>query len=124
MKKLLLLSYLAVAVLVPPVNAQEAVTVAGTWNVTLETPRGTGTPTLVLQQAGETLTGTYTGRAGELPVTGTIKGTAITYAVKIKALGQELELVFSGTVEPSGSMKGTVDFGGMGTGNWSGSREK
>jgi hypothetical protein len=32
--------------------------------------------------------------------------------------------VFSGTVEPSDTMKGTVDFGGMGTGNWSGSRKK
>jgi hypothetical protein len=125
MKKLLvLLSYLAIAVLARPVNGQEAVNVAGTWNLTLETPQGTGTPTLVLQQAGETLTGTYAGRMGEMPVTGTIKGTAITYSVKINAQGQELELVFSGTVEPSDSMKGTVDFGGMGSANWSGSRKK
>ncbi len=29
-----------------------------------------------------------------------------------------------GTVESNDSMKGTVDFGGMGTGNWSGSRKK
>ena len=41
MKKLLL-STLAIAVLAPPVGAQEAVSVAGTWNVTLETPQGTG----------------------------------------------------------------------------------
>lgn len=50
-------------------------------------------------------------------MTGTIKGTAVTYSVKINAQGQELQLVFSGTVESNDSMKGTVDFGGMGTGN-------
>lgn len=121
---LVLVSCLAMAAVAPPVMAQEGVNVAGTWNLSLETPQGTGTPTLVLQQAGEKLTGTYTGRMGELPVTGTIKGTAIVFSVRINAQGQELELAFSGTVEPADSMKGTVDFGGMGAANWSGSRKK
>lgn len=124
MKKLLLLSCLAIAVLAPPVSAQEAVNVAGTWKLTLETPEGKGTPTLVLQQAGETLQGTYAGRRGKMPVTGAIKGTTITYSVKISARGQDRELVFSGTVEASDNMKGTVDLAGTGTGNWSGSRKK
>lgn len=121
---LALVSCLAIAALAVPVRAQESVNVTGTWNLTLETPQGTGTPTLVLQQAGENLTGTYAGRMGEMPVTGTIKGTAIAFVVKINAQGQELALAFSGTVEPADSMKGTVDFGGMGSANWSGARKK
>lgn len=118
---------LAVCVIVAatvPMMAQDGVNVAGTWNLAMETPQGTSTPTLVLQQQGEALTGTYTGRAGELPVTGTIKGSAIAFSVTINAQGQQLVLGFSGTVEPADSMKGAVDFGGMGSANWSGTRKK
>lgn len=97
--------------------------VAGTWNLTLETPQGSGTPTLVLEQDGQKLKGTYTGRMGEMPVTGTVKESAITFSVKIAAQGQEFELVFNGTVDGD-TMKGTVEFGPMGSANWSGGRKK
>jgi hypothetical protein len=85
--------------------------------------QGTSNPTLTLQQAEQKLTGTYAGRMGEIPIEGSIKGSAITFSAKINAQGQEFVLTFSGTVDQD-SMKGTVDFGGMGTANWTGARKK
>jgi hypothetical protein len=60
---------------------------------------------------------------GETPLTGTVKGTAVSLSVKVNAQGQEFELAFSGTADGD-QMKGTVDFGGMGSANWSAARKK
>ena len=118
-----LFTFVLVATLVAlPALAQHA-DVSGSWTMTLETPQGASTPTLVLKQSGQTLTGTFEGRMGETPVTGTVKDTAISLSVKVNAQGQELELVFSGAADGD-QMKGTVDFGGMGTANWSAARKK
>jgi hypothetical protein len=121
MKHVILFTLLLIAFVVPAM-AQDA-KVDGAWTLTLETPQGTSNPTLTLKQAEQKLTGTYAGRMGETPIEGTIKGTALTFVVKINAQGQEIVLTFSGTVEQD-SMKGTVDFGGMGSANWTGVRKK
>ena len=60
---------------------------------------------------------------GEIPIEGTIKGAALTFSAKVSAQGQEIVLTFSGTVDQD-SMKGTVDFGGMGSADWTGVRKK
>src|ERR1700740_2625304 len=60
-----------------PSWAVDPVNVAGTWNIAVESPNGTGTPTVVFKQEGETLTGTYKGRFGDSSVKGTIKGNDI-----------------------------------------------
>jgi hypothetical protein len=121
MKTVMLSLSLTLAVAVPAL-AQDA-NVAGAWTLTLETPQGTSNPELTLKQAEQKLTGTYAGRRGEIPVEGSIKGNAIAFAAKLSAQGQEIVLTFSGTVDQD-SMKGTVDFGGMGSANWSGVRKK
>ena len=113
---------LLLVVLAMPALAQDA-KVDGAWALRMETPQGTSNPTLTLKQAEQKLTGTYTGRAGEIPVEGTIKGSAISFAAKINALGRDVVLTFTGTVEQD-SMKGSVDFGGMGSANWTAVRKK
>ena len=50
--------------------------VAGTWNLTTETQRGTRNASMVLTQSGENVTGTYKGQRGDLPISGTIKRVA------------------------------------------------
>ena len=121
MKKILLFVCFAFAFAVSAL-AQDA-KVAGAWTLTLETPQGTSNPTLTLKQDEQKLTGTYAGRMGEIPIEGTIKGAALTFAAKVNAQGQEIVLTFSGTVDQD-SMKGTVDFGGMGSADWTGVRKK
>src|SRR5262245_10589503 len=86
--------------------------VSGNWKLTWETPNGPASPSLVLKQEGEKLTGTYKGRFGESPLEGAVKGKEIKFTVKVNANGQEFVIVYAGAVEGD-TMKGKVKFGDM-----------
>jgi hypothetical protein len=100
----------------------DSANVAGEWNLTLETPNGTFTPTVIFKQDGATLTGTYKGRAGETPLKGTINGNDIKFSVTVSPQGQDLVIAYSGTVDGD-TMKGNVKFGDMGEAPWSGKKK-
>ena len=101
--------------------AVATVTANGVWHLQIETPQGTGTPTFTFKQEGENLTGQYKGMFGESPVTGTLKGAAIAFSVKVKAQDQDMTISYSGTVEGD-TMKGKVSFGDAGEGAFTGKR--
>ncbi len=96
--------------------------VAGKWNLSVQFEQGSGAPTVVFKQDGETLSGTYTGQFGEAPLTGTLKGNDIVFRVNVSAQGYDVEFVYSGTLESDTTMKGTVDLGGMASGTWTGKK--
>ena len=104
-----------------PAVAADTANVAGEWALTVETPNGTGTPTVIFKQDGENLTGTYKGRLGEAPIKGTVKGNEIKFSVTLSAQGQEIEIEYSGTVDGD-SMKGKAKFGDFGEGTFTGKR--
>jgi len=99
-----------------------AVDVAGTWHLTVETSAGTGTPTLVLEQRGEALTGTYTGRFGTSPINGTIKGSAIEFSFTASGPMGSATVSYSGTVEGS-QMHGSMTMGQRTGGTFSGEKQ-
>src|SRR5260370_28296390 len=99
-----------------------AANVTGEWNLTVETPNGTGTPTVTFKQDGETLTGTYKGRFGEAPLKGTIKDNAIKFSVTISPQGQDVVIEYSGAVDGD-TMKGKAKFGDMGEGAFTGKKK-
>lgn len=113
---------LAVALAVPA-RAAEQVDVSGEWLITIQTPDGSFTPTVVLKQDGEKLTGTYKGRFGESKLEGTLKENAIKWEVTIRAQDNDVKLAYSGTVESGDTMKGSVDFAGMGSAEWTAKRK-
>jgi hypothetical protein len=91
-----------------------AADLSGTWNTVVTTSAGNGTPTFVLKQDGEKLSGTYTNQFGSSPLTGTIKygdvkievvlgGTKATYVGKIDTAGTKIE----GTCDYGGQVSGT-----------------
>jgi hypothetical protein len=96
--------------------------VTGTWSMAVETPAGSGTPTIVLKQDGEKLTGQYTGQLGEAPVTGTIKGAAIELAYDVTVQENAVHVTYTGTADSS-SMKGTVKLGEFGEGTFTGKKK-
>lgn len=108
-------------VLAEPTWAADPAKVAGEWNITVETPNGPGTPTVVLKQDGENLTGTYKGRFGDTPLKGTIKGNDIKFTTTISPQGQDLEISYSGTVDGD-TMKGKATFGALGDGAFTGKK--
>jgi hypothetical protein len=99
------------------------VNVSGTWILDVSTTAGSGTPTVTLKQDGEKLTGQYSGQLGEAPLSGALKGTAITFQFDVDVQGTSLRVVYSGTVEGD-SIKGTVSLGEAGEGTFTGSRKK
>ena len=56
------------------VQVAAAADVTGTWIMAVETGAGSGSPTFVLVQKGEALSGSYKGQLGEAQVTGSVKG--------------------------------------------------
>jgi hypothetical protein len=112
--KLALAALVASTLLV--VAAAGAQSVAGTWNATVTTPQGGGTPTLIFKVKGDSVTGTVKRPAGDVPLTGTIKGKDLTYAYTINVNGQSIPVTVKAKVMGD-SLAGTMDFGGQMTGN-------
>lgn len=108
--------------LVPAASAADTAKVGGEWSITVESPNGTGTPSVVFKQDGEALSGTYKGRFGEAPLKGAVKGNDIKFSVTISPQGQDLVIEYSGTVDGD-TMKGKAKFGEYGEGNFTGKRK-
>jgi hypothetical protein len=83
---------------------------SGDWNVTLQLDAITATPALTLKQDGDKLTGDYTSQQyGKFPVTGTVKGTEMTFSVSMSVEGNAITAVYAGVVQADGTIKGSVD---------------
>ena len=117
-----IIAALLLAVVAVPSFAADTAKVAGEWNLTVESPNVTGTPTANFKQDGENLTGTFKGRLGESPLHGTIKGNAIKFTVSMATPDGNIPAEYSGTVDGD-SMKGTVKFGEIGQGSFTGKRK-
>lgn len=81
--------------------------VAGKWEMSWEGPRGPQTSTLTLEQDGANLKGTMSGRRGDTPITGTVKGKNVTIVVERETPQGKFTQEFKGTVDGA-SMKGTL----------------
>jgi hypothetical protein len=95
------------------------VDISGNWAFTVQTDAGTGSPTVTLKQDGEKLTGHYSSPLlGEADLAGSVKGKELTFAFTANVQGTSLQVTYSGTVEDKDTLKGSVDFGGMGQGTF------
>lgn len=104
------------------VAAEEPAMVAGTWALTVETSAGTGTPTLELVQDGATVTGTYTGRFGAQPVTGSVAGNALTFSFEVSGMMGSAVVTYQATVDGD-AMQGTMSMGNAAGGSFTGVRK-
>jgi hypothetical protein len=106
----------------PPPASGGAVSVAGTWELTVESPMGSRTSDAVFTQTGETLGGKMVSQRGEAPLQGTVKGDTVAFNLTINAQGQDLTIDYAGKVTGD-TMSGTVQFGSFGDGKWTGKRK-
>jgi len=97
--------------------------VDGTWDLTIESPQGSRNATAVLKTDGEKVSGAMKRQQGDLPLTGTQKGTDIKLVYTIKFQDQDMTITLSGTADQD-SMKGDADFGGLAQGTWSAKRHQ
>ncbi len=93
-----------------------AADVSGTWNAKVDLNGQGGTPTFVLKQDGDKLTGTYSGALGDAPLHGTIKGNEIAFDFEGQGVGH---VHYAGKLDADGKkMEGTCDYGGQASGTF------
>jgi hypothetical protein len=107
----------------PSSSGQSGANISGTWSFTVETSQGSGNPTFTFKQEGETLTGNYKGTFGEAPVKGTVKGSDISFTIKVNVQGQDVEITYVGKIESATSMKGTAKLGELGEATWTAKKQ-
>ena len=97
-----------------------AADISGTWEATVQTSAGNGTPTFVLKQDGEKLTGTYAGTLGNAPVTGTVKGNDVTLEFDVSGT----KVTYTGKIDSAGKkIEGTCDYGGQASGTFTATKK-
>lgn len=115
---------LALAVLLlaaGPARAQTSV--AGDWDVTIQSPQGANTIRINFKQDGEKLSGTLKSPMGEMPFeNGTLVGDDLKFAFSVPVQGQALEITMTGKVDGPSSITGKAQFGGFGEGDWTAKR--
>jgi hypothetical protein len=97
--------------------------VTGKWTFNVETAAGNGSPTFVFKQAGEKLTGTYTGTFGTAELTGTVKGDVIEFSFEATVLDTKGKVMYTGKIEAPDKMSGEVELTGLGKGTWTGKKD-
>ena len=90
--------------------------IAGTWQMSMETPHGTVKGPFVVQQDGAKVTGTFDAEMfGTVPGTGSVEGNKVSFTLSVPNGPQ---FAFSGTVDGS-KMSGKTEMDGA----WSATRE-
>jgi hypothetical protein len=108
-----------------PAAPATKVDLSGTWNVSVELPSMTATPTVVLKQDGDKLTGEYTStQYGKFPITGTVKGSDVSFWFAMNVEGNALNVTYSGAVDKDGALAGSVNYGDMMSGTFTASKKK
>jgi len=97
--------------------------ISGNWEFSVDTAQGSGSPSFVFKQAGENLTGTYTGLFGKADVKGTVKGDQIDFQFKFDYSGQSGVAHYTGTIESDAKMKGKVEIGDIAEGTWTATKQ-
>jgi hypothetical protein len=105
-----------------PGLASAQTTVAGNWDVTINSPQGSNTSLVVFKQDGDKVSGVLKGRGGELPFEGgTLTGDDLKFSFTINTQGMALPITLTGKVAGD-TMTGKADFGGFAEGDWTAKR--
>lgn len=110
-KKMLL--FVVAALLLSAGITAAMVDIAGTWEMTMQSPRGERVSEMTIAQEGDEMTGE-----------GTVKGNDVSWEVTMEGPNGEMTMTYSGTIDRN-SMSGTMEMGGgMGMGPMEWTAEK
>lgn len=94
---------------------------SGPWEINMNTPGGVRTYKATFVINGEQLTGEVERSTGNLPLKGTIKGSAIEFSYTVNYQGNPVEITMAGRIDGQ-TAGGTVSFNGNPAEEWSGRR--
>ena len=104
--------------------AAPAIDVTGKWDIAMVMGGGAKFATIAtLKQAGEQITGSLNGQAGEEPVTGTMVGKALTLRFRAATAQGEVAITMKGELGADG-FTGKLTLPGVGDVDWTGKRTK
>jgi len=87
--------------------------VDGTYNVEMQTPRGTQTGQLIIKAAGNQVSGTYKSARGDQNFTGTADGDNLAWSINVQGQAGSMKLDYK--VKITGDeLSGTVQLGQFG----------
>lgn len=116
---ILITAFVIIAVVLVSFQVQK-INVSGTWNMSVETSQGSGTPVLVLKQVNDSIvTGTYTGQFGQADLKGVLKSNKINLRISTS----DVTIDYIGTVNGN-NMTGKVVFGEYGEGTFTGKKKE
>ena len=94
-----LFSCVSLLALAAPASAQETVDVTGEWEITSESPQGSMTRLVTLEQHGDSLSGTMETRMGSMPIQkGSVNGNEISFTIVFTREDQSMEMTYTATV--------------------------
>ncbi len=97
--------------------AQDA-DILGNWDVALTTGPGRETlAPLVLKKDGDQIVGTFSSPQGDQSVEASVKDKAVTIWFSVRTQNGPINITMNGTADGD-TMKGSMDFGGRGQGQW------
>ncbi len=105
-----------------PENIPPSAGLSGNWLLTVESPMGRDEVETTFEQSGHRLGGFMKSAGTNVPIEGTLEGKSVNFGMSLEVRGQPLKFDYVGTVEGD-TMSGTVQFGPMGTGKFSGVRK-
>jgi hypothetical protein len=93
---------------------------AGKWLLNIDSPQGATTAGLTLAVDGEVVKGSLSGDMGETPITGTAKGSEVTFSFEFAGPSGPISIGAKATVSGD-DIKGEMDYG-MGVAPFTGKR--
>ena len=94
---------------------------AGDWDVTINSPQGANTSKVTFKQDANKLDGMIKSPAGETPIAGTVEGEDVNVAFTINFQGMPFEIKLNGKLAGD-TITGKADFGGFAEGDWTAKR--
>ena len=105
-------------------EAAATIDVSGRWAIAMVMRGGATFATIAtLKQAGEQITGTLNGQAGDEPLTGTMVGKALTLQFRAATAQGDVAITMRGDLGPDG-FSGKLALPGVGEIDWTGTRTK
>ena len=105
-------------------EAAAAADISGKWDIAMAMRGGATFATIAtLKQAGEQITGSLNGQAGDEPVTGTMVGTALTLQFRAATTQGDVAIIMRGELGADG-FSGKLSLPGVGEIDWTGTRTK
>jgi len=92
--------------------------ISGLWKFEFQSPDGVQQAEFTFTQDGEKLIGSTKNPQGEIPVTGSVQGTEVTFSFQITYQGGPMKIQCKGKLENAGAMSGTFTYNNEGPSTW------